>query len=176
MAGQSAQPSTRRDRKCRRAPVSGAPLPRSRTSMPQRRPQLEEPSDIPGNERHVTMGSPAARSGYRHFLRFIGTGRPKQRMVDRDIDTQRAPTHLYVWTQGVCQAPRMGALVRSLADRRRSSTRSQPAAATALRSRATDRSSALFPDIRAIEQDLPADPAFPPPAPHILSRDVWERG
>jgi len=111
---------------------------------------------------------------YRHFLRFIDVPPESLEWWIGDIDTPRAPTHLYALPQGVRQPLAERSLSEMLIagelDAIYSPRRPRhyhPTDGPIVR---------LFPDIRAIERDyFRRTGCFPPQHLVILRRDVWER-
>ena len=111
---------------------------------------------------------------YRHFLRFIEVPPERLQWWIGDIDTPRAPTHLYDLPEGVHRPPAGRSLSEMLIAGELDAIYSPP------RPRRYDPVEGpivrLFPDIRTIERDYFRQTAcFPPQHLVILRRDVWER-
>jgi 4,5-dihydroxyphthalate decarboxylase len=135
---------------------------------------VRTPADLPG--RRVGMYDWVASGSiwYRHFLRFIGAAPESLEWWIGDIDTPRAPTHLYQLPEGVHQPPPRCSLSEMLIagelDAIYSPPRPQrydPAKGPIVR---------LFSDIRSVERDyFRRTGCFPPQHLVILRRDVWEQ-
>ena len=110
---------------------------------------------------------------YRHFLRFIEVPPESLEWWIGDIDTPRAPTHLYTLPKGVHRPPAgrslSAMLIAGELDALYSPPRPQhydPLSGPIIR---------LFADIRSIERDyFRRTGCFPPQHLVILRRDVWE--
>jgi len=111
---------------------------------------------------------------YRHFLRFIEVPPESLEWWIGDIDTPRAPTHLYTLPAGVRRPPEgrslSDMLIAGELDAIYSPPRPQhydPVDGPIIR---------LFSDIRGVERDyFRQTGCFPPQHLVILRRDVWER-
>ncbi len=111
---------------------------------------------------------------YRHFLRFIEVPPESLEWWIGDIDTPRAPTHLYTLPKGVRRPPEGRSLSDMLIEGELDALYSPP------RPQYYDPISGpiirLFCDIRSIERDyFRRTGCFPPQHLVILRRDVWER-
>jgi 4,5-dihydroxyphthalate decarboxylase len=134
---------------------------------------VKTPSDLRGKRIGMYDWVASGSIWYRHFLRFIEVPPESLEWWIGDIDTPRAPTHLYTLPQGVHRPPagRSPAemLISGELDALYSPPRPQrydPVNGPIIR---------LFSDIRAIERDyFRRTGCFPPQHLVILRRDVWE--
>ena len=132
------------------------------------------PADLPGKRIGMYDWVASGSIWYRHFLRFIDAPPESLEWWIGDIDTPRAPTHLYTLPPGVHQAPAGRSLSEMLIAGELEALYSPP------RPQRYDPVNGpiirLFPDIRAIERDYyRRTGCFPPQHLVILRREVWER-
>jgi 4,5-dihydroxyphthalate decarboxylase len=135
---------------------------------------VRTPGDLRGKRVGMYDWVASGSIWYRHFLRFINVPPESLEWWIGDIDTPRAPTHIYTLPEGVRQAPVGRSLSEMLIAGELDAIYSPP------RPRQYDPISGpivrLFPDIRAIERDyFRQTGCFPPQHLVILRRDVWER-
>jgi len=134
---------------------------------------IKTPADLRGKRIGMYDWVASGSIWYRHFLRFIEVPPESLEWWIGDIDTPRAPTHLYTLPEGVHRPPAGRSLSEMLIagglDALYSPPRPQhydPVNGPIIR---------LFPDIRAIERDyFRRTGCFPPQHLVILRRDVWE--
>lgn len=135
---------------------------------------VTKPADLIGKRVGMYDWVASGSIWYRHFLRFIDVPPESLQWWIGDIDTPRAPTHLYDLPEGV-QRPPAGRclsemLIAGQLDAIYSPARPRryhPVDGPIVR---------LFPDIRAIEREyFRRTGCFPPQHLIILRRDVWER-
>jgi 4,5-dihydroxyphthalate decarboxylase len=135
---------------------------------------VKSPADLIGKRIGMYDWVASGSIWYRHFLRFIEVPPESLEWWIGDIDTPRAPTHLYTLPRGVHRPPEGHSLSEMLIagelDALYSPPRPQrydPINGPIIR---------LFPDIRSIERDyFRRTGCFPPQHLVILRRDVWER-
>jgi 4,5-dihydroxyphthalate decarboxylase len=135
---------------------------------------VKTPADLRGKRIGMYDWVASGSIWYRHFLRFIEVPPESLEWWIGDIDTPRAPTHLYILPEGVHRPPAGCSLSTMLIagelDALYSPLRPQhydPISGPIIR---------LFPDIRLIERDyFRRTGCFPPQHLVILRRDVWER-
>jgi 4,5-dihydroxyphthalate decarboxylase len=135
---------------------------------------VKTPADLIGKRIGMYDWVASGSIWYRHFLRFIEVPPESLEWWIGDIDTPRAPTHLYILPKGVHRPPEGRSLSTMLIagelDALYSPPRPQdydPISGPIIR---------LFPDIRSIERDyFRRTGCFPPQHFVILHRDVWER-
>ena len=135
---------------------------------------VERPADLIGKRIGMYDWVASGSIWYRHFLRFIDVPPASLEWWIGDIDTPRAPTHLYDLPEGVHRPPAGRSLSDMLIAGELDAIYSPP------RPRRYDPVEGpivrLFPDIRAIERDyFRRTGCFPPQHLVILRRDVWER-
>jgi 4,5-dihydroxyphthalate decarboxylase len=135
---------------------------------------VKTPADLPGRRIGMYDWVASGSIWYRHFLRFIEVPPESLEWWIGDIDTPRAPTHLYTLPEGVHRPPEGRSLSEMLIAGEIDALYSPP------RPRHYDPISGpiirLFPDIRSIERDyFRRTGCFPPQHLVILRRDVWER-
>jgi len=136
--------------------------------------RVKSPADLVGKRVGMYDWVASGSIWYRHFLRFIEVPPDSIEWWIGDIDTPRAPTHLYTLPEGVQRPPKGRSLADMLIagelDAIYSPPRPQryhPVDGPIIR---------LFPDIRAVERDyFRRTGCFPPQHLVILRRDVWER-
>jgi 4,5-dihydroxyphthalate decarboxylase len=135
---------------------------------------VETPADLIGKRIGMYDWVASGSIWYRHFLKFINVPPESLEWWIGDIDTPRAPTHLYTLPEGVHQ-PQPGRslsemLIAGELDAIYSPPRPQrydPVNGPIVR---------LFPDIRGIERDyFRRTGCFPPQHLVILRRNVWEQ-
>jgi 4,5-dihydroxyphthalate decarboxylase len=135
---------------------------------------VRTPADLIGKRVGMYDWVASGSIWYRHFLRFIGVPPESLEWWIGDIDTPRAPTHLYTLPPGVHEAPSGRSLSEMLIEGELGAIyspprpqRYHPVSGPIIR---------LFPDIRAIERDyFRQTGCFPPEHLVILRRDAWER-
>src|SRR5439155_11169641 len=135
---------------------------------------VRTPADLLGKRIGMYDWVASGSIWYRHFLRFIEVPPESLEWWIGDIDTPRAPTHLYTLPEGVHRPPEGRSLSEMLIagelDALYSPPRPQhydPTGGPIVR---------LFPDIRSIERDyFRRTGCFPPQHLVILRREVWER-
>src|SRR5437667_6239574 len=135
---------------------------------------VRTPADLLGKRIGMYDWMASGSIWYRHFLRFIEVPPESLEWWIGDIDTPRAPTHLYTLPEGVHRPPEGRSLSEMLIagelDALYSPPRSQhydPTGGPIVR---------LFPDIRSIQRDyFRRTGCFPPQHLVILRREVWER-
>ena len=135
---------------------------------------VRTPADLLGKRIGMYDWMASGSIWYRHFLRFIEVPPESLEWWIGDIDTPRAPTHLYTLPEGVHRPPEGRSLSEMLIagelDALYSPPRPQhydPTGGPIVR---------LFPDIRSIERDyFLRTGCFPPQHLVILRREVWER-
>jgi len=135
---------------------------------------VRTPADLLGKRIGMYDWVASGSIWYRHFLRFIEVPPESLEWWIGDIDTPRAPTHLYTLPEGVHRPPEGRSLSEMLIagelDALYSPPRPQhydPTGGPIVR---------LFPDIRSIERDyFLRTGCFPPQHLVILRREVWER-
>jgi 4,5-dihydroxyphthalate decarboxylase len=135
---------------------------------------VKTPADLPGKRIGMYDWVASGSIWYRHFLRFIDVPPDSLEWWIGDIDTPRAPTHLYKLPDGVHQPPAGRSLSEMLIagelDAIYSPPRPQryhPVNGPIVR---------LFSDIRAVERAyFRQTGCFPPQHLVILRRDVWEQ-
>ena len=134
---------------------------------------VKTPADLRGKRIGMYDWVASGSIWYRHFLRFIEVPPESLEWWIGDIDTPRAPTHLYTLPPGVHRPPAGRSLSEMLIagelDALYSPPRPQrydPVNGPIIR---------LFSDIRAIERDyFRRTGCFPPQHLVILRRDVWK--
>jgi 4,5-dihydroxyphthalate decarboxylase len=134
---------------------------------------VKTPADLPGKRVGMYDWVASGSIWYRHFLRFIGVPPDSLEWWIGDIDTPRAPTHLYTLPEGVQRPPPGRSLSEMLIvgelDAIYSPPRPQryhPVDGPIIR---------LFSDVRAVERDyFRQTGCFPPQHLVILRREVWE--
>jgi len=135
---------------------------------------VKTPADLRGKRIGMYDWVASGSIWYRHFLRFIEVPPESLEWWIGNIDTPRAPTHLYTLPKGVHRPPEgrslSAMLIAGELDALYSPPRPQhydPISGPIIR---------LFPDIRLIERDyFRRTGCFPPQHLVILRRDVWER-
>jgi len=135
---------------------------------------VKTPADLRGKRIGMYDWVASGSIWYRHFLRFIEVPPESLEWWIGNIDTPRAPTHLYTLPQGVHRPPEgrslSAMLIAGELDALYSPPRPQhydPISGPIIR---------LFPDMRLIERDyFRRTGCFPPQHLVILRRDVWER-
>jgi 4,5-dihydroxyphthalate decarboxylase len=135
---------------------------------------VKAPADLPGRRIGMYDWVASGSIWYRHFLRFIEVPPESLEWWIGDIDTPRAPTHVYRLPKGVHRPPEGRSLSEMLIAGELDALYSPP------QPRHYDPISGpiirLFPDIRSIERDyFRRTGCFPPQHLVILRRDVWER-
>ncbi|MBO0735926.1 MAG: hypothetical protein J2P48_05075 [Alphaproteobacteria bacterium] len=134
---------------------------------------IRTPSDLAGKRMGMYDWVASGSIWYRHFLRFIDVPPESLEWWIGDIDTPRAPTHVYALPAGVHRPPAGRSLSQMLIDTQLDAIYSPP------RPQRYDPVNGpivrLFPDIRAVERDyFRKTGCFPPQHLVILRRDVWE--
>jgi 4,5-dihydroxyphthalate decarboxylase len=135
---------------------------------------VEKPADLIGKRIGMYDWVASGSIWYRHFLRFIEVPPESLEWWIGDIDTPRAPTHLYTLPEGVHRPPAGRSLSEMLIAGELDAIYSPP------RPRNYHPVNGpivrLFPDIRAIERDyFRQTGCFPPQHLIILRRDAWEQ-
>ena len=134
---------------------------------------VTSPADLRGKRIGMYDWVASGSIWYRHFLRFIEVPPESLEWWIGDIDTPRAPTHVYTLPTGVHRPPEgrslSDMLIAGELDALYSPPRPQrydPISGPIIR---------LFPDIRSIERDyFRRTGCFPPQHLMILRREVWE--
>jgi 4,5-dihydroxyphthalate decarboxylase len=134
---------------------------------------VKSPADLTGKRIGMYDWVASGSIWYRHFLRFIGVPPESIQWWIGDIDTPRAPTHLYTLPVSVRRPPEGRSLSEMLIagalDAIYSPPRPQrydPVNGPIIR---------LFPDVRSVERDyFRRTGCFPPQHLIILRRDFWE--
>jgi 4,5-dihydroxyphthalate decarboxylase len=135
---------------------------------------VKTPTDLIGKRVGMYDWVASGSIWYRHFLRFIEVPPASIEWWIGDIDTPRAPAHVYALPEGVHRPPDGRSLSEMLIAGELDAIYSPP------RPQRYDPINGpivrLFPDIRAIERDyFRRTGCFPPQHLLILRRDVWER-
>jgi 4,5-dihydroxyphthalate decarboxylase len=134
---------------------------------------VKTPADLIGKRVGMYDWVASGSIWYRHFLRFIEVPPERLQWWIGDIDTPRAPTHLYDLPEGVRRPPAGRSLSEMLITGDLEAIYSPP------RPRHYHPVNGpivrLFPDIRAIEREYFRQTAcFPPQHLVILRRELWE--
>jgi 4,5-dihydroxyphthalate decarboxylase len=135
---------------------------------------VKSPADLIGKRVGMYDWVASGSIWYRHFLRFIEVPPESLEWWIGDIDTPRAPTHLYTLPTAVHRPPQgrslSDMLIAGELDAIYSPPRPQqydPINGPIIR---------LFSDVRSVERDyFRRTGCFPPQHLVILRRDVWER-